>query len=386
MPAMSRRGFMRGATLTGVTLGVPGLLSACGTPAQTQTPETCVSTDLSEEERVLFFSNWPEYIDVDGDRMPTLEAFEERTGIEVTYNADVNDNNEFFAKVANQLGDCQPIGRDIITLTDWMAARMVRLGWIQQLDHANLSNVQANLVANLRGPDWDQNRDFSVPWQSGFTGIAYNRKYVDQAVGSFDEMLTRPDLSGKVSLLKEMRDTMGFMLRLVGADPEDFTDDEWGQAIERLEEATASQIRRFTGNDYVDDLNNGDLLACEAWSGDVIAMQYDNPDIVWVVPEEGLSLWSDNMLVPNRADHKANAEALMDHYYDPKVAAQLAAWVNYICPVEGAREAMEEVDPSLVDAPLIFPDETMLSEAFSFMALDDETSKQYDNDFTQAIS
>jgi spermidine/putrescine transport system substrate-binding protein len=287
--------------------------------------------------------------------------------------------------VQNQLGDCQPIDRDIIVLTDWMAARMVDLGWLQKLDHGNLGNVDQNLVANLQRPDWDPNRDYSVPWQSGFTGIAYNARYTDE-VRSFEELMTRPDLKGRISLLKEMRDTMGFMLKLVSADPTSFTGDEWAQAIERLEGYVADgQVRRFTGNDYVDDLNRGDLVACEAWSGDVIAMQFDNPDIKWVVPEEGVNLWSDNMLVPNRAEHKANAEALMDFYYDPMVAATLAAWVNYICPVAGAREAMEKVDASLVDAPLIFPDEDFLEQAFSFQSLDDATARQYDTEFSQAI-
>jgi spermidine/putrescine transport system substrate-binding protein len=385
LPELGRRSFLRGSAVAGLGLGVPTLLSACGTEGQGQSAETCESTDKSDSEKTLFFSNWPEYIDVKGQRMPSLEAFEKKTGIDVTYNTDVNDNNEFFAKVQNQLGDCQPINRDIIVLTDWMAARMVDLGWLQKLDHANLPNVDANLVANLKSPDWDPKRDYSVPWQSGFTGIAYNAKYTGE-VGSFEELLTKPELKGKISLLREMRDTMGFMLKVVGADPAKFTDEEWDSAIGRLEEVVASgQVRRFTGNDYVDDLNKGDIVACEAWSGDVIAMQYDNPDIKWVVPEEGVSLWSDNMLVPNKADHKANAEALMNYYYDPMVAAQLAAWVNYVSPVQGAREAMEKIDPSLVDAPLIFPDDEFLAQAFPFMSLDEAKAKEYDRDFSQAI-
>jgi spermidine/putrescine transport system substrate-binding protein len=385
LPELGRRSFLRGSAVAGLGLGVPTLLSACGTEGQGQSADTCESTDKSESEKELFFSNWPEYIDVKGQRMPTLEAFEKKSGIDVTYNTDVNDNNEFFAKVQNQLGDCQPINRDIMVLTDWMAARMVELGWLQKLDHANLANVDANLVANLKSPDWDPQRDYSVPWQSGFTGIAYNAKYTGE-VGSFEELLTKAELKGKISLLREMRDTMGFMLKVTGADPTKFTDEEWDSAIGRLEEVVASgQVRRFTGNDYVDDLNKGDIVACEAWSGDVIAMQYDNPDIKWVVPEEGVSLWSDNMLVPNKADHKANAEALMDYYYDPMVAAQLAAWVNYVSPVQGAREAMEKVDPSLVDAPLIFPDDDFLAQAFPFMSLEESKAKEYDRDFSQAI-
>ncbi|WP_308249549.1 polyamine ABC transporter substrate-binding protein [Nocardioides jiangsuensis] len=390
---VSRRGFLRGASLSALALGSPGLLAACGTEGAKQTAESCVSKDLSATEKMLNFSNWPEYIDVatkkvNGQKvttLPTLEDFEKMTGIDVEYNTDVNDNAEFFAKVRNQLGACEPTGRDIFVLTDWMAARMVSLGWIQELDHANLPNVDANLVENLKSPAWDPNRDHSVPWQSGLTGIAYNAKYTGE-VGSMEELLTRADLKGKVSLLSEMNDTMLFMLRITGADPEKFTDEEFGVALDKLQEYVDSgQIRRFTGNDYVRDLNAGNIAACEAWSGDVIAMQYDNPDIKFVIPEEGLGLWSDNMLVPNKADHKANAEKLMDYYYDPVVAARLAAWVNYICPVNGAQAAMEKIDASLVENPLIFPDAEFLSNAMAFMDLDEKTRQQYEQDFSRVI-
>lgn len=382
---IGRRGLLRGASLSALALGVPGLLGACGTDSQVQSADSCRSTDRSAEEKELVFSNWPEYIDQKGKAMPSLAQFEQATGITVTYNTDVNDNNEFFAKVKDQLGGCEPVGRDIITLTDWMAARLVDLGWLQKLDKANLPNVEANLVESLRSPSWDPERDYSVPWQSGVTGIAYNAKYTGE-VGSFEELMTRQDLKGKISLLSEMGDTMLFMLLLEGADPEDFTEDEWQASLDRLEGYVGSgQIRRFTGNDYIRDLNAGNVVACEAWSGDVIAMQYDNPDIKWVVPEEGLSLWSDNLLVPNLAEHKTNAEKLMDHYYQPEVAATLAAWVNYICPVDGAREAMEKIDPSLVDNQLIFPDEEFLANAYGFKQLDVKTRQQYEKDFAQVI-
>ncbi len=358
-----------------------------------QTAESCVSEDLSAAEKTLIFSNWPEYIDVATKKVggqkttviPTLEDFEAETGIQVTYNTDINDNAEFFAKVRNQLAECEPTGRDLIVLTDWMCARMIGLGWMQKLDKANLPNVDANLVENLKTPGWDPNRDYSVPWQTGLTGIAYNAKYTGE-VGSMEDLLTRADLKGKVSLLSEMNDTMLFMLRITGADPEDFTDDEFGQALDRLQEYVDSgQIRRFTGNDYTRDLAAGNVVACEAWSGDVIAMQFDNPDIKWVVPEEGLGLWSDNLMVPNRATHKTHAETLMNYYYDPEVAATLSAWVNYICPVNGAREAMEKVDASLVDNPLIFPDADFLSNASPFMAVDEKTREKYEQEFAQVI-
>jgi spermidine/putrescine transport system substrate-binding protein len=383
--ALGRRTFLRGASLSALALGSTGLLAACGTDSQVQTSESCESTDRSADEKQLNFSNWPEYIDVKGKQMPSLNRFESETGISVAYNTDINDNNEFFGKVKNQLGSCEPIGRDIIVMTDWMAARMISLGWIQELDHDNLPNVDANLAADLKSPSWDKERAYSVPWQSGLTGIAYNAKYTGE-IGSFEELMTRPDLKGKISLLSEMGDTMLFMLLLEGADPEDFTQDEWDAAIGRLEGYVGSgHVRKFTGNDYIRDLDAGNIVAAEAWSGDVIAMQYDNPDIKWVVPEEGLSLWSDNMMVPNRAEHKANAEALMNYYYEPEVAATLAAWVNYICPVDGAQEAMEKVDPSLVDNPLIFPDADFLANAYGFMELDEKTRQAYDKDFAQVI-
>jgi spermidine/putrescine transport system substrate-binding protein len=390
-PAVSRRTVLRGMSLSALGLSGTGLLAACGTPAAQQTEQQCVSTDDSSTQKTLIFSNWPSYMDESEEKvngktvLPTLAAFEKKSGIKVTYTADVNDNAEFYAKVKDQLGACQPTGRDLFVLTDWMAARMVKLGWIQKLDHANIPNVDANLLTSLKMPAWDQGRDHSVPWQSGLTGIAYNAKHTRE-VKSFTELLTRPDLKGKVTLLSEMRDTMLFMLKIVGADPTNFDDTAWSKALDKLQGYVASsQIRRFTGNDYIQDLNAGNIAACEAWSGDVLALQADNPNIKFVVPEEGLALWSDNLLVPNRATHKANAEALMNYYYDPQVAATLAAWVNYICPVKGAQQAMEKVDPDLVDNPLIFPDETVLSKASAFMPLDEAKAKQYESDFNKAI-
>jgi spermidine/putrescine transport system substrate-binding protein len=386
---VGRRAVLKGLSLS--ALGVGGALAGCGIPPARQGAGECISIDQSATQKTLNFSNWPSYMDESDEKvngktvLPTLEAFEKEAGIKVTYSTDVNDNAEFYAKVRDQLGTCQPCGRDIFVLTDWMAARMVTLGWLQKLDHTKIPNVDQQLLDKLKSPSWDPNRDYSVPWQSGLTGIAYNAK-VTKEVGSFADLLTRDDLKGRVTLLSEMPDTMSVMLRLVGADPSKFNDAEWSKALERLEDVVATgQVRRFTGNDYVQDLNAGNIAACEAWSGDVIAMQADNPDIKFVVPEEGLILWSDNMLVPNKAAHKANAEALMNYYYEPEVAATLADWVNYICPVKGARKAMETVDPDVVDDPLIFPDDKMLATTTAFMPLDTAKAALYETDFNLAI-
>jgi spermidine/putrescine transport system substrate-binding protein len=380
---LGRRTLIRGAG--GAAFGVASIavLPLFGTDGAQQNPADCYAQDLSETDKQLIISNWPAYIDPRADGPTnTRDVFEDRTGITVKYTDDVNDNAEFFAKVRNQLGSCETVKRDMFMLTDWMAARMIELGWIQPLDASKVPNLHANLIEPLRNKAWDPDLTYHAPWQSGLTGVAYNAAETD-AIGSFEELLTRQDLKGKITLLSEMRDTMGFMLKVVGADPSNFTDDEWANAIDRLAVVVdGGQVRSFTGNEYIQDLAAGNIVACEAWSGDVIQAQFDNPDIKFVTPEEGLSIWSDNMLVPNLATHQANAEAWIDYYYEPEVAAKLAAWVNYICPVKGAREEMEKIDPSLVDNQLIFPDEETLSQTFDFMALDENQIKQYEGDWS----
>ncbi len=382
-PGASRRTFLKGAGVAAFGLGSAAVLPLFGTPSAVQDPATCKAGDLSASANRLVVSNWPAYLDEAEDGAKnTLQDFEAATGIKVDYTDDVSDNAEFFAKVRNQLGDCQPIGRDLMMLTDWMAARMIQLGWVQPLDAEKVPNLHQNLLKPLRGRQWDSERTYSAPWQSGLTGIAYNSRLTKE-VGSFTDLLTRPDLKGKITLLSEMRDTMAFMIKIEGADPDDFTADEWANAIDNLRGVVkAGQVRAFTGNEYIQDLTAGNIVACEAWSGDVIQAQFDNPDIKFVIPEEGLSLWSDNMQVPNKSEHKANAEKWIDFYYEPAVAAKLAAWVNYICPVEGAREEMIKIDDSLVDNKLIFPSEEDLADTFDFMVLDDQENKQYEGEWS----
>jgi spermidine/putrescine transport system substrate-binding protein len=379
---LTRRGLLRGAGLTAFGIGSVAVLPLFSTEGASQDPRQCFATDQSGSEKELVVSNWPAYIDPPRKKASTLNAFQEQTGITVQYTDDVNDNAEFFAKVRNQLGSCEPVGRDLFMLTDWMAARMISLGWIQPLDAANVKNLHDNLIEPLRNRQWDEDLTYHAPWQSGLTGIAYNAGKTGE-VKSFSELLTRSDLKGRITLLSEMRDTMGFMLKVVGAEPGNFDDDDWANAIDELKKAVdGGQVRAFTGNEYIQDLTAGNIVACEAWSGDVIQAQFDNPDIKFVAPEEGLSLWSDNMLVPNKAEHQANAEAWIDYYFDPVVAAKLAAWVNYICPVEGAREEMEKIDPSLVDNKLIFPDAEVLANTFDFMPLDDRQQQAYEGDWS----
>ncbi|GIJ77934.1 spermidine/putrescine transport system substrate-binding protein [Micromonospora phaseoli] len=385
---LTRRGLLTGTLGSAALLAAGGTLAGCGTPGAQQTEAGCVSEDLSGTEKTLAFSNWPQYMDVDDDdesKRPTLDGFVSKTGIQVNYTEDVNDNNEFFGKVQNQLAACQSTGRDVMVLTDWMAARMIRLGWIQKLDKAKLPNVEANLLPSLRNRSFDAESQLAIPWQSGLAGLAYNGR-VAKEIRTVDELLTRADLKGKVTALSEMRDTMGLLMMSNGHNPADFTASQFDDALNKLKRAVDSgQIRRFTGNDYAPDLAKGDIAACIGWSGDVVQLGFDDDQIKFVVPDSGVMLWSDNMLVPNRATHKANAEEVINYYYDPAVAAQLAAYVNYICPVQGAQAEMEKIDPELAANPLIFPDEAMLTTSRVFMALDEQQEREYEGKFQQVI-
>ena len=380
MAAVDRRTVLKG--VGGVAaLGVSaGALTLFDTPDQKQDPAERMAKDVSESDKTLIYSNWPEYIDEDDDGyVSTKTQFEKDTGITVRYTADVNDNNEFFAKVKNQLGSGSSTKRDLFALTDWMAARMIQVGWIQKLDAANVPNLHDNIIDSLKSPEWDPKRDYSAPWQSGLTGIAYNKAKVGE-IKSFSELVTRKDLKGRVTLLTEMRDTMGFMLMVEGADPGNFTDAQWQKALDQLQKAkTDGQFRAFTGNSYVQDLAAGNVLACEAWSGDIANAGDDN--LVWIPPEEGIMIWADNMIIPNEATHQDNAEKWINYYYEPEVAAKLAAYNSYICPVKGAQEAMEKVDPEQVDNDLIFPSDETLARTRRFMALDEATMRTYEGDF-----
>ncbi len=385
---LSRRGMLKGGgALAFAGLSVGALkLPFFGVDGAGQDPLQCRATDVSASENSLLISNWTGYLDPRKDPQSTFKRFREETGIDVTYSVDVNDNAEFYAKVKNQLGSCEPVDRDMFMLTDWMAARMIGLGWIQPLDRQNVPNLHQNLTKPHRGRGWDPNEDYHAPWQSGLTGIAYNADKVDE-IRTFEELLTRPDLKGRITLLSEMPDTMGFMLKVTGSEPEDFTADDYANAIDLLRKVISDgQLLQFAGNNYLQQLSNGQILACEAWSGDVIQAQYDNPALKFVVPEEGVHLWSDNMMVPNKATHQENAEKWIDFYYRPDVAAKLASWVNYICPVDGAREEMEKIDPSLVDNPLIFPDDDMLSSTFAFRALDDREQQAFEGEWSDVIT
>jgi spermidine/putrescine transport system substrate-binding protein len=379
---LTRKQLLRRAAVGGTALTLPGLLAACGGGSGiegagdtgTAAAGTTVKQVLADK---LVFANWPAYIDRNGKRRPTLEKFTAQTGVDVEYIQEVNDNEEWFGKYQAQLEQGDDIGRDITVLTDWMAARMIRLGYCQKKDKSAIPN-EANLTPGLQHPTWDPNRDYSLPWQSGLTGIAYNPKYTGGPITSIEQLFTDPKLKGKVSCLTEMPDTMGLVMQANGDDPTKVEADAFDRAIQTLQDAVDSgQIRRFTGNDYLEDFPTGSLWAGMTWSGDVAQLQEDSPGLEWVIPDDGGMIWNDNMLIPLGGD-VFTASTYMNFVYDPAIAAEIEAWVNYICPVVGAKEEIEKIDPSLAKNPQIFPDEETLSKVklFDAEAADDTDFKE----------
>ncbi|MBM7052423.1 ABC transporter substrate-binding protein [Streptomyces durocortorensis] len=387
--ALTRRSLLRASGMGALAIGGIATLGACGIPPAGRAEGAAAADDHSAKEKVLNFSNWTEYMDVSEDEKsrPTLEAFTKRTGIRVKYTEDINDNVEFFGKIKPQLAAGQNTGRDLICVTDWLAARIIRLGWAQKLDPSNLPHAFANVSAQFRTPDWDPGRAYSYPWTGIPTVIAYNVKATGgRKVDSVTQLLDDPKLKGRVSFLSEMRDTIGMTLLDQGKDPGKFTDADFDGAIGRLQKAVdKKQIRRFTGNDYTADLSKGDIAACVAWAGDIIQLQADNPDIEFAIPAAGYITSSDNLLVPAQARHKTNAEKLIDYYYEPPVAAQLAAYINYVCPVDGVREELAKIDASMASNTLILPDKEMAAKSRSFRSLSTEEETAYEEKFAKLI-
>jgi spermidine/putrescine transport system substrate-binding protein len=381
---LTRRTLFRGAGA--VALG--GMVAACGTKAQApKSSQARAADDKSDQEKVVNWSNWPEYIDVDdAGKRPTLEAFTKQSGITVNYTEDYNDNDEFFAKVQPQLSAGQDTGRDVWCSTDWMVARLIRLGWVQELNRDNIPNA-ANVEDNLADVEFDPGRKYSLPWQSGFTGIGYNPDATDgKKIESIDQLLTDKALKGRVTLLTEMRDTVGMVMLALGKDPAKFTDADFDEAVGELQKARdAGQFRGFTGNDYTSGLASGEIAACLAWTGDVVQLQADNPKLGYALPSTGHMIWSDNFVIPNEAQHKKNAEKLIDYYYDPKVMALVADWVNYIPPVKGTKDALTAEDPDVADNPLIFPSDEIRAQAHVFRGLTEDEETAYGKKFQSLI-
>jgi spermidine/putrescine transport system substrate-binding protein len=388
---ISRRTAMAG--MAGVSAAVA--LAACGSaaksPAGGATTKGLVkaATDMSDSDKLVNWSNWPSYMDVDQKTKshPTLTAFTKKTGIKVNYTEDYNDNDEFYAKVRPLLAAGSDTGRDVWVSTDWMVARLIRLDYVQKFDLANIPN-HGNVADALLNVGYDKGRLYSLPWQSGFTGIAWNPKSTGgKKIESVDQLLTDPTLKGKVTLLTEMRDTVGLVMLAMGKDTASFTDADFNAACAEIQSAkNAGQIKGFTGNDYTKPLASGDTAACMAWTGDIVQLKADNPSLGYVLPQKGFPLWSDNLVIPNLARHKKNAEILINYYYDPAVMAAVVDYVNYIAPVKGVQPVLEKIDPAVAKNPLIFPSPDVLSRSHVIRGLSAAEETKYNRTFQTIVT
>jgi spermidine/putrescine transport system substrate-binding protein len=366
MTEITRRQLLERTAKGSALLSFPALLAACGGGGEESAGDN--GSNDKTLAKTLRFSNWTLYIDIDDKtkKRPTLEQFKQKTGTTVRYIEDVNDNASFFGKIQGPLSRGQSIDRDIVVMTDnsRYPGLLIKKGWAEKLDKSAIPNIK-NLQDALAHPSFDPDREYSLPWQSGMTGIAYNDKLTDP-VTSVPQLLEDPKLKGKITLLTEMADTMSLVMLANGDDPSKVTDASFDKALKRIQKAVDSgQVRQFTGNDYSGPLAKGDLAAAMSWSGDVVQLTVTNKNLHWNLPDDGGDIWTDNMLIPKGGD-VFTASTFMNFVYDPKIAAQIEAYVNYICPVKGAKAEMVKIDKDLANNPLIFPTQKVLGNVHIF--------------------
>ena len=373
---LTRRQLLERAGAAGAALSVPAWLAACGGSGKHASAST--TTSAHDLAKTLRFSNWTLYIDTNNKKHthPTLQEFQRKFGVHVDYTEDINDNASYFGKIQGPLSRGQSIDRDIIVMTDnsRYPALLIEKGWVEPLDKSAIPNFK-NLQPALRHPNWDPDREHSLPWQSGMSGIAYNDKLTDPVL-SIDELLGNPKLKGKVTVLNEMADALSLVMLSNGDDPSHVTDASFDRAIAKIKKAVDSgQIRNFTGNDYAPPLAKGDLAAAMSWSGDIAQLLSANPHLHWNLPKDGGDIWTDNMLIPKGGD-VYTASVYMNYVFNPAVAAQIEGGdsktgdtgVYYICPVLGAKAALAKTNPSVANNPLIFPTKEMLDNVHIFDA------------------
>ena len=392
---VTRRVFLQGSTLAGFA----AFLAACGTdavggsasPGASTEPSSAASTGPGPLGGDLNFANWIGYIDVSDDNKthPTLDKFSEETGVTVNYVEAVDDNETFFTRdLQGPLSQNLPTEWDLIVVTDWMVARLARLGWIETIEAAATPNFPANLLEQYHGRSFDPDTNLAAPWQSGMTGIGFDKN----KTGNLDSLDVFWDetYKGKLTYLTEMRDTVGLAAIKLGFKPEKITEDQFQQALDLVDQAVkAGLVRQLTGNSYVDVMASGDAIVAMAWSGDVTGLlvpdQTPEQDFQWALPKEGGMLWTDNMVIPKGVKNKAQAEAWINFYYDPANAATVEAYINYVCPVKGAREVLTTADPDLGNNPLIFPPDDFVARLHQFRSVTADEEEQWAKDFSRVL-
>jgi spermidine/putrescine transport system substrate-binding protein len=374
---VTRRGLIAG---TGA-VGAAGLLAACGSGGSDKAAG-------GGDSNTVRWGNWPLYLDFDSKtkKYPTLEAFSAESGITAKYFEDYNDNDEFFGKVQAQLKLGKDIGYDLVSPTDWMAARWIRLGYTQKFDVANIPN-KTNILDTLASPSFDPKRESSLTWQGIMAGFGWNTAKNPKGVRTLDDLFA-PQNKGKIVVLSEMRDTIGVILRAQGINLQTVTEDQFMNGVDFMAKKIADGwIRGVKGNEYAQDLTSGDATAVIGWSGDMFILASENAGkFDFAIPESGGTISGDNLMIPSTAAAagKANAEKLINYYYEPAVAAEVAAYVNYVCPVKGAQVEMEKIDANLAKSEYIFPSDKTLKNLSVFRSLTPAEETKWSEAFQKA--
>lgn len=303
----------------------------------------------------LTISNWPFYID-----KKTIPEFQQKTGVSVKYVEDINGYDEFFGKVQPLLATGESGGRSLMVASDWLAKKMYDLGYIQKLDKEALAPALSHLNP-VASQGLDSPHDYSIPWQGGMTGLIVNKAQAPDITSVND--LFDPRYAGKVEINTEMREVVPLFMKADGIDPATASEQDWLDTIEKLKQARESgQIRKFTGNDYAKDLANGDAAAVVGWAADAYQLQADDPDLQWVMPQDGCILWWDNWVIPVGAPNPTAAYEWINYTDEPKNQAQISAYVAAVTPVDGVRQVLEKIDPDLASSELVLPSEQYTSK------------------------
>lgn len=368
---LTRRSFLGGAAASAI------LLAGCGSSGRRE------SVSSSNRLRVL---SWTDYIDPDEAGAPgTVTRFAQSARLDVDYSDEYPSNTEAFSDLfAPNLGRGRGIGWDIVVPTFWLAARLVERDWLEPLPLELIPN-HVNLEPAFLTMPWDRGARFQLPWQAGLTGIAYNPALTRREVRSLADLFD-PAFRGRVGMVTEMRESVALTMALQGADPSRPTRAAAERALERLEAAKRDgQIREFTGNEFRDRLSDGTFALCLAWSGDIVQLQRDRPDIRFVIPDEGGMQWFDTMVVPKHADNAAGAARWMNFVYDPANAARVTASVQYISPVIGVRDELRKLGgdaAALAESPILFPDDETRQRLYTWGGLPADIEDELDDRFT----
>jgi len=377
----SRRRFLgRGAVALGAVAVGPSLLAACSSDSNESTStKTSEGGNAALQGTKLSIFNWPLYIeDDDASTSPTLKNFEDQIGVSVDYQSNIDSNDDFYTKYQPELAAGGGIGADIVVLTSWMAAQMIEAGYVEQFDPGSIPN-QNNVLADLANPDFDPGRKYTLPYAIGQTAIAY---YPDKVGGDIDDVnaFFDPQFAGKVTILDEMRDSVGLTMLGMGFNPQTGTIDQANQAVAKISQARdAGQFKQITGNSYTEDLDLGDTWIAMAWSGDIASLSESNDKLKWVIPKQGGMRFVDNMMIPLQPGNKAGAEAFINYLYDPEVSGALFEAINYVSPVKGAIATMT---PEGQASPFISPPPT--PTLYDFMTLTPDQNEELSTAFTEA--